>query len=391
MPPPKSPEPRRDELGSDIIGPRNPEREKQAPSLVCPPSTDHGTLPSLKWSFADSHTRIEEGGWARQTTVRELPSSRELAGVNMRLDEGAIRELHWHREAEWAYMLEGKCRFTVLDGEGGAYEADLEKGDVWYAARGRPHSIQGVGQGGCEFMLIFDDGNFSEDETFLLSDWLAHTPKEVVAKNFGLDPRVFDSLSKKEKYIFRGALPNVAVPGIPSDVPKSKHRFTHKLLAQSPVKTPGGDVRIVDTSNFPVSTTISAAHVKISPHGLRELHWHPNADEWSFFIRGRARVTVFAGSGMARTFDYQAGDVGIVPRSLGHYVENVGDEEVEMLEVFRAPKFEDFSLEEWLRGSPDQMVLEHLNLQHSEHGRKFLDALHSSQGKQPVKSEKPKL
>jgi oxalate decarboxylase/phosphoglucose isomerase-like protein (cupin superfamily) len=84
---------------------------------------------------------------ARQTTVRGLPSSSELAGVNMRLDEGAIREFHWDREAEWAYMLEG-YRFTVLDGEGGAYEADLTKGDIWYAPKGRPHSVQEVGKDG---------------------------------------------------------------------------------------------------------------------------------------------------------------------------------------------------------------------------------------------------
>ncbi|KAG1883860.1 putative oxalate decarboxylase/oxidase [Suillus subluteus] len=365
------PEPRRGDHGSNIIGPRNPEREKQAPDL------DRGTLPSLKWSFADSHIRIEDGGWARQTTVRELPASRELAGVNMRLDEGAIRELHWHREAEWAYMLEGSCRFTVLDVEGGAYEADLTKGDIWYAPKGRPHSIQGVGKGGCEFMLIFDDGNFSEDETFLLSDWLSHTPKEVVAKNFGLDPSVFDKLSQKEKYMFRGITPDTSSPGLP-------HRFTHSLLAQPPLKTPGGTVRIVDTSNFPVSTTIAAAHVTIESHGLRELHWHPNADEWSFFIRGRARMGT-------RVLDYQPGDVGIVPRSLGHYVENIGDEDVEMLEVFRAPKFEDFSLEQWLKGSPSQMVLEHLNLQDSEEGRKFMEALRKSEGKEPVKPAKAKL
>lgn len=157
---PSVPEPRRGSQGSDIIGPRNDERARQASNLIAPPVTDRGTLPNLKWSFTDSHMRIQDGGWARQTTVRELPASVELAGVNMRLEEGAIRELHWHREAEWAYMLEGSARITVLDLEGGAYEADIEKGDLWYFPTGRPHSIQGVGKGGCEFMLVFDDGNF---------------------------------------------------------------------------------------------------------------------------------------------------------------------------------------------------------------------------------------
>lgn len=52
----------------------------------------------------------------------------------------------------------------------------------------------------------------------------------------------------------------------------------------------------------------------------------------SYFIRGRARVTIFASAGVARTFDYTAGDVGIVPRNMGHYVENLSDtEEVEVI------------------------------------------------------------
>jgi len=91
------PLPIRNGEGANILGPRNLDREKQSPDMIRPPSTDKGTMPNMKWSFADSHTRIEEGGWARQTTIRELPTSVELAGVNMRLDEGAIRELHWHK------------------------------------------------------------------------------------------------------------------------------------------------------------------------------------------------------------------------------------------------------------------------------------------------------
>ena len=134
------------------------------------------------------------------------------------------------------------------------------------------------------------------------------------------------------------------------------------MLKQKPVKFPGGEVRITDTSNFPISKTTAAAHVTINPHGLREMHWHPNADEWSFIIRGKARVTIFASNGNARTFNYQAGDVGIVPKNNAHFVENIGDEPVEMLEAFRASKFEDFSVEQWLAQTPATMVAEHMNL-----------------------------
>jgi oxalate decarboxylase family bicupin protein len=115
---------------------------------------------------------LQEGGWTRQTTVRELGASKELAGVNMRLDYGVIRELHWHKEAEWAYVLEGNVRVTALDTEGGSFIDDLQKGDLWYFPSGHPHSLQGLSPNGTEFLLVFDDGNFNEESTFLLTDWL---------------------------------------------------------------------------------------------------------------------------------------------------------------------------------------------------------------------------
>ena len=89
------PEPKLNDLGSNIVGPRNPDRERQNPDMIRSPPTDWGTVLNMKWSFADSHMRLEPGGWAREVTVRELPMSRDLAGTNMRLDEGAVRELHW--------------------------------------------------------------------------------------------------------------------------------------------------------------------------------------------------------------------------------------------------------------------------------------------------------
>ncbi|GAA5978696.1 hypothetical protein JCM21900_005166 [Sporobolomyces salmonicolor] len=241
----------------------------------------------------------------------------------------------------------------------------------------QPHSIQGLGENGCE-----DDGNFSEDETFLLSDWLAHTTPEVLAKNFQVPVEVFKSIPEKEKYIFPGH--------IPGELPENKgpyasrRRFTHQLLAQNPIKIPGGEVRIQDSKNFPVSTTVAAAHVILEPHALREMHWHPNADEWSFFIRGKARVTVFASGGRARTFNYVPGDVGIVPKNHGHFVENIGDEPLEMLEIFRAPLFQDFSLNQWLAHTDSTMVADHLNLE-GKNVETFLASL--SKEKVPIKPD----
>lgn len=375
------PLPYRNGKGASVLGPWNRDRARQNPDLVRPPSTDHGNLPNLRWSFVDSHIRIEEGGWTRQTTVRELGASVELAGVNMRLDEGAIRELHWHKEAEWAYVLEGKVRVTALDYEGGNFIDDLEKGDLWYFPSGIPHSLQGLSPNGTEFLLIFDDGGFSEESTFILTDWLAHTPKSVISQNFHLPPEIFAHIPEKEKYIFQGSRPGSIKDETPKGkhVKKSKFQFTHKMLAQEPHNTTGGQVRITDSKNFPISKTVAAAHLNMEVGALREMHWHPNADEWSFFIKGRARVTIFAAEGNARTFDYQAGDVGIVPKNMGHFIENIGDEPLEVLEIFRADEFRDFSLFQWLGETPRRMVVDTLFADDKEAGEKFLKQIEDAQ------------
>ncbi|KAJ6186694.1 hypothetical protein N7519_007995 [Penicillium mononematosum] len=381
----RQPLPFRNGDGTTVMGPRNRDRERQNPDLVRPPSTDHGSMPNMRWSFADSHIRIEEGGWTRQTTIRELPTSRELAGVNMRLDQGVIRELHWHTEAEWAYVLAGKVRVTALDLEGGTFMDDLEAGDLWYFPAGHPHSLQGLGENGTEFLLIFDDGNFSEESTFVLTDWLAHTPKAVLAENFRMSPEQFDNIPKSEKYIFQGSNPGSIDQEKPRTFKKSKINFTHRMHAQEPIETSGGRVRITDSTNFPISKTVAAAHLEIAPGALREMHWHPNADEWTYFKKGRARVTIFAAEGNARTFNYMAGDVGIVPRNMGHFVENLSDDEpLEVLEIFRADRFRDFSLFQWLGSSPRRMIAENVFPGDPKGAEEFLKKIEDAE-KDPIR------
>lgn len=359
------PQPIRGDLGATILGPRNIPLEAANPDLLASPFTDAGTIPNLKFSYAAARNRIATGGWAREVTVRELPVATTLAGVNMRLKPGGIREMHWHKEAEWGFMLAGRSRITAIDPQGRNFIDDVGAGDLWNFPAGIPHSIQGLDEG-CEFLLVFDDGNFSENETFLISDWFAHTPREVLAKNFGVSEAAFANLPEDvehTRWVFDGKVPGL----LASDVVKSPagtvpQSYSHRLLAQEPIKVAGGQVRIVDSSNFPAATTIAGALVEIEPGGMRELHWHPNTDEWQYYISGSGRMTVFAASGKARTFDYQAGDVGYVPFAMGHYVQNTGDEPLRFLEMFRSPYFADISANQWMALTPPELVQAHLNL-----------------------------
>jgi oxalate decarboxylase len=359
------PEPILDGTGATILGPRNLPLELENPALLAPPPTDSGTIPNLKFSYAAARNRLLSGGWSREITERELPVATKMAGVNMRLKPGGIREMHWHKEAEWAYMIAGRARVTVVDAEGRNFIDDLGVGDLWFFPAGIPHSIQALAEG-CEFLLVFDSGAFSENETFLITDWFKHTPRDVLAKNFGVEESAFANLPVNvdtERYMFAGAVPppllDDAVASPAGTVPNP---FTYRLLDQEPVRAAGGTARVVDSSNFPVATTIAAALVEVEPGAMRELHWHPNTDEWQYYLSGQGRMSVFASQGKSRTFDYQAGDVGYVPFAMGHYVENTGDEPLRFLEMFRSSYFADISLSQWMALVPPELVKAHLNL-----------------------------
>jgi oxalate decarboxylase len=361
---------RSDGAGATDPGPRDIMRDLENPDMLVPPVTDSGLIPNLKYSFSDTHMQLNHGGWSREITVRELPIATMLAGVNMRLTSGGVRELHWHQQAEWSYMLLGRARITSVDQEGRNFIADVGPGDLWYFPKGIPHSIQGLEEG-CEFLLVFDDGNFSDFNTLSISDWFAHTPKDVLSANFGVPESAFNSIPSEQVYIFQdnvpGPLESQKVQSPYGTIPQS---FKHQLLAQTPIITPGGSVRIVDSSNFPISKTIAAALVEIEPGAIRELHWHPNNDEWQYYLTGQGRMTVFAGNGKARTFDYRAGDVGYVPFAFGHYIQNTGNQTLWFLEVFKSDRFVDVSLNQWMALSPRDLIRDNLHV-----GPKLLDAL----------------
>ncbi|PYI56632.1 oxalate decarboxylase family bicupin [Paenibacillus flagellatus] len=361
---------REDGAGATDFGPRDVLRDAENPDLLVPPVTDAGTVPNMKFSFSDTHMQLNHGGWSREVTVRELPVATTMSGVNMRLTPGGVRELHWHQQAEWAIVLLGKARITAVDQNGRNFIADVGVGDLWYFPPGVPHSIQGLEEG-CEFLLVFDDGKFSDINTFSITDWFAHTPKDVLAANFGVPESAFAHIPNEQRYIFQAQVPgpieSQAVPDPYGAVPKS---FTHRLLAQEPIRTPGGTVRIVDSSNFPISTAIAAALVELKPGAMREMHWHPNNDEWQYYLSGTARMTVFAAQGTARTFDYRAGDVGYVPFAYGHYIQNTGSASVWFLEMFKSDRFADVSLNQWMALTPKDLVQNTLHV-----GPELMDAL----------------
>jgi oxalate decarboxylase len=311
-------------------------------------------LPTFKFELEKSEGRVMGGSYGKEATVAQLPISKALAGVSMRLEPGVMRELHWHATAaEWAFVTEGLVRTTVIDPQGCSETNDFGPGDVWYFPRGHGHVIETLGDRPCHFILVFDNGYFSEFGTFSITDWLGHAPKRLLAKNFGLPASVFDGFPISEVYFAKGNIPP-AVPAEPLQGWKTPP-LTHKygLLSQKPYETfSGGHEWRVDGSLFPISTTMTGVVLEMEPGALRELHWHPNASEWQYVLSGQFSVTLFGSKGRWREEIISKGDVAYIPQGFGHSIENIGEDKARILIVFNSGHYQTIDVSQWIAGNP---------------------------------------
>ena len=324
----------------------------------------HEPLANFKYDIESTKGWVGEAGSAKEATVAEFPISQSMAGVSMRLKSGGIRELHWHAiAAEWAYVITGRVRGTVISPNGQPATDVFEQGDIWYFPKGHGHALQNIGTDEAHFVLGFDDGHFSEFGTFSITDWLARSPAHVVARNLNLSPETVANLPKKELYIMPGKIPSTPIePYLSEEVETTQSAHKFRLGAMTPILFPGGWERIVSSKEFPIQTTLTSVLQYLEPGALRELHWHPNADEWQFYLNGHSRVTVFGAHGRVRTEEFGPGHVCFIQQGFGHCVEQIGSEPTKFVVLFNSPVFEEISITKWLAGNPHSIIADNFGL-----------------------------
>jgi oxalate decarboxylase len=322
------------------------------------PALAGDSLPPFTFALEKSQGRVQGGSYGKEATVEQLPISRGIAGVSMRLEPGVMRELHWHATAaEWAYVISGRVRTTVVDPLGRTGVDDFGPGDIWYFPRGHGHMLQCLGNEPCHFILVFDNGYFSEFGTFSLTDWLGHVPGPLLAKNLGVPVETFADFPKEEVYFAKGPVPPepAAAPLAGHNPPPLPHK--HSLRSQEPLETfQGGREWRVEAKDFPISVTMTGVILEMDPGALRELHWHPNADEWHYLLAGTMRATLFGSRGRYREATLEAGDVGYIPQGYGHSLENTGREPARILIVFNSGTYQTVDVSQWIAGQPADVL-----------------------------------
>jgi oxalate decarboxylase len=302
--------------------------------------------------------KATSGGWAREVTTRGLPLATGIAGAHLFINAGGAREMHWHNSAEWAYVVDGHCQVTVVDPDGQLEIANLGPGDLWYFPTGHSHSIQTLGSAPCHAILAFDDGLYSEHGTFGISDWMSRYDAPTLSQALGVSSETFSPNPKAETYIMQGEV--LALDGPQAKTARAldrdkTHRFA--LMAQKPrVSTAGGQLYVASAKEFPVSSGMTGLVLKLKPGAMHEPHWHTDANEWHYVLKGRTRVTLFAFDKRVAVAELSAGDCAYIPRNCGHSIENIGKEDAEVVGVLDNGAYRESSLTDWLAKAPRHLL-----------------------------------
>jgi len=357
------PEPIRGSLGTIITETGNVPYELQNADSLAPPFTDGGSVKNIKWTLATSKYNLFPSGWGRTISYDgDMPAMTEIGGGGIGLKPGGTRVLHWHDATEYGYVLKGECRVTCVTPEGQSWTGDVPVGDLWNFPNSYPHSIQAKNVD-TEFFVVFDIAHSSGGTAWHLQDWLARTPKATVAKNFGwTDPKILDKIPTNFIFVYQGVPPPEKLK---DDLPQPNNTpvpYTYEWSKQKAHKAPGGTYKVVDKTNFGSVKAFSTIEVTVEPGHMRELHWHPYIAAWVWFIHGEARMTVFGnGPSNARTFNFLPGDVGYVPTSFGHYIENTGNTTLKFLELTKSATWQDISAQQWMALVPKSLVKGHFD------------------------------
>ncbi len=108
--------------------------------------------------------------------------------------------------------------------------------------------------------------------------------------------------------------------------------------------TEGGYRSVATKSNFPSLQGMSFYHLVLYPNGIREPHWHANADELGYCLKGTVLISLYGTQDVKETFSVGSGEAFFIPSGALHAIENIGQENAELLLQFSHEEPEDFAL-----------------------------------------------
>lgn len=267
-----------------------------------------------------------------------FPALKGMSSYYLVLEPGGIREPHWHPNAnELTYCIKGNAVVTILSDNNRHDTFNIETGDLFFVQKGYLHHIQNISEGNSEFVVVFND---ELPEDIGITGALGSQTDDVLASTFGIPAEPFSKINRSVNDVLIGK--TYSFPKIESDIPND-HKFS-LLKFPAQIQTTGGIITLGNTSTFPALKGLACYYLKLSEKGIREPHWHPNAAELDYIIKGRARMNILSPGGKLDSFEVGEGEIVFIPPAYFHYIENIAGEETEFAVFFSHESPEDIGI-----------------------------------------------
>lgn len=271
------------------------------------------------------------GGTRTIANADNFPILKDMSLYFLRLECEGIREPHWHpNAAELSYCLEGRALMTIFSPGARHDSFTVDPGEIVFVPKGFLHHIENINQGETKFAIAF---NHERPEDIGMSGSTGSMTDNVLGHTFRLGSEYFSEFKKSPSDLL------ITSKSIPEKITSSYqkipnyHKFNLKGFPPT-VQSKGGTVSLGNANNFAILNGLACYLLMLKPKGIREPHWHPNAAELDYVIRGKARMTIFGPGDNIDTFDVGPGEIVFIPSAYFHYIENLSDSEDMQFAIF---------------------------------------------------------
>lgn len=266
------------------------------------------------------------GGSITYVTSQQTPGLVNISMAVLKLKKDGSHEPIWHPNAnKIGYCQQGKAAVSIRN-PAGVDLFQVEEGDVFFIPKGYIHHI--VNTGDQETIIAFAL-NHDAPEVMSLSKAVRSLSNEVFTATFNTSADFLNGLKKNDKDEMINILPSVKAPNFIS----SRFKFN---IAESnkAILTKGGYLQLATKTNLPILDGLGILGFGLNPKGVVEPHWHTNAGELVYIVKGKTRITVLSPDGKVEVMEVSGGQGAFAPASYFHNIENIGNDEVEVIAFF---------------------------------------------------------
>ena len=266
-------------------------------------------------------------GSIKSVTAETLPTLENISFSRLILKKAGLLKPIWHPNAhKIGYCTSGTCVVTAR-GPGETSEYTVAKGEIFFIPKGFAHQLHNCGDAECivDFAL-----SHHLPDIMTLERAVDSIPDTVFKEIFGTPSDFVAKLKKSDsgqRIVGQPTCKDIA-PGA-----EETHKFDIEK-SEKVIAAKGGFLQLGIKKVFPALEELGILGIGLNPGGIVEPHWHTNAGELIFVVKGKARISVLSPDGAPEVFEAGEGEGAFAPASYFHQIENTGEGEAEIIAYF---------------------------------------------------------